>query len=113
MKVRVGSKYTFDPCGWDMCDPQANHPEQGQVVVVVNLHGCPKANTMGHCYVNDLQGNFRGLVCTNSLTPAGKVCKHLDGVIKWDTVGKFWIHTATNESLCASGKTQAKPAKKG
>jgi len=36
-------------------------------VQVVNLRGCPKANTMGHCHVNDADGRFAGLVCTSSL----------------------------------------------
>ncbi len=36
---------------------------------VINLSGCPRANTMGHCYVETLQGVFLGLVCTHSLQP--------------------------------------------
>ena len=70
MKVYVGCKYKFNACMWDRLDPNPRHPAEDQTVVVVNLHGCPPANTMGCCYVNDLQGNFRGLVNTNSLTPA-------------------------------------------
>jgi len=42
--------------------------KSGDVVRVKNLHGCPPANTMGHCYVVDAKtGAFIGLVCCNSL----------------------------------------------
>ncbi len=44
----------------------------GQVVRVYNVHGCPKANTMGHCYVQDEAGTFLGLVHTNSLRKVTK-----------------------------------------
>ena len=70
-KVRVNSKYTFEACGWDIFDRGPLTPENGTVVRVINVHGCPKANTMGHCYVEDMDGNFRGLVCTGSLTKVG------------------------------------------
>jgi len=43
----------------------------GDVVCVVNLRGCPKANTMGHAHVMHLDGTFGGLVCTNSLRRKG------------------------------------------
>ena len=37
---------------------------------MVNLHGCPKANTMGQCYVADPEsGRFIGMVDCHSLTP--------------------------------------------
>ena len=41
--------------------------QDGQMVRVVNLYGCPKANTMGHCHVQDMNGRFAGLVHCNSL----------------------------------------------
>jgi hypothetical protein len=44
----------------------------GDVVRVVNLPGCPRANTMGHCHVAHLDGTFAGLVCTSSLRPVSK-----------------------------------------
>ena len=66
-KVRVGSKYKFEPVLFDRINPPAGNIKAGDVVKVVNLHGAPKANTMGMCYVNDLAGNFGGMVMTNSL----------------------------------------------
>lgn len=72
MKVRVGSKYVYNPAGFDIFDPKC-HIEPGTIVKVGNLHGCPKANTMGQCYVFDVATDkFIGMVSTASLTPAPK-----------------------------------------
>ena len=49
----------------DSCDPKTTL-KSGDLVTVRNLHGCPKANTMGHCYVYK-DGKFMGMVCCNSL----------------------------------------------
>lgn len=51
-RVRVGKLYTYHPVGWDIIDHK-NAPNivVGEIVKVVNLPGCPKANTMGHCHV--------------------------------------------------------------
>jgi len=68
-KVRVGSYYRFAPVMFDVLNPPANLPlKEGDVVQVINLHGAPKANTMGMCYVA-LDGVFAGMVCTSSLKP--------------------------------------------
>jgi hypothetical protein len=67
MRVRVNSKYRFEPVLFDKLNPPAGSIKEGDTVRVVNLHGAPKANTMGMCYVNDLAGNFGGMVMTNSL----------------------------------------------
>ncbi len=68
MKVKVGSIYTYDPCNWDMLDPKTCL-EQGDKVRIFNKPGCPKANTMGHCHVEDPNTKeFYGLVSCNSLT---------------------------------------------
>ena len=68
MKVKAGNFYTYNPCSWDILDPPVGNPQAGDRVVVVNLHGCPAANTMGHCHVNFADsGEFAGLVKTNSL----------------------------------------------
>ncbi len=67
-RVRVGSKYRFEPVMLDRLHPPYN-VRPGDIVRVVNLHGCPKANTMGHCHVEHFDGAFGGLVCTNSLQP--------------------------------------------
>ena len=66
MKVRVGSIYIFNPVAIDRFDPTTDL-KYGEHVKVVNKYGCPKANTMGHCYVNRLNGKFAGLVHCNSL----------------------------------------------
>ena len=66
-KVRVGTKYLYDPTLLDILDKPFNIKE-GDIVKVVNLPGCPKANVMNHCYVNHLNGSFAGLVCCRSLT---------------------------------------------
>lgn len=71
-KVRAGSWYVYDPVLMDACNPphgvQAGILKSGDPVQVVNLPGCPKANTMGHCHIQ-ADGKFAGLVCTNSLKP--------------------------------------------
>ncbi len=66
-KVRVNHTYRYDPVLLDVIHPPYN-VRPGDVVRVVNLPGCPRANTMGHCHVQHLDGKFAGLVCCNSLT---------------------------------------------
>lgn len=68
-KVRAGATYIYYPVFLDRNRPaQYRRLVPGDVVTVVNLPGCPKANTMGHAHVQ-LGGEFAGLVCTNSLYP--------------------------------------------
>lgn len=67
MKVRANSWYTFRRAGWDVFDPKVDL-KNGDRVQVKNLPGCPPCNTMGHAHVYDAAGNFRGLVCTASLS---------------------------------------------
>ena len=45
-KVRAGTKYIFYANLLDFEHRDLN----GRVGVVINLHGCPPANTMGHAY---------------------------------------------------------------
>jgi len=67
MKVRVNQVLIYHPNILDACDGRTNL-KSGDMVKVINVAGCPKANTMGHCYVgNSDTGEFIGLVCTNSL----------------------------------------------
>jgi hypothetical protein len=67
MKVTAGRFYIYDPVMLDQYDARTNL-RKGDVVRVVNLPGCPKANTMGHCHVEDPEtGHFIGLICANSL----------------------------------------------
>ena len=74
MKVRVNSLYHYQPCAWDRLDPTRDVLKAGDLVRVINLHGCPPANTMGHCYVHPVgfdKGVFQ-LVMTSSLVPFNK-----------------------------------------
>jgi hypothetical protein len=68
MRVRVNSKYIYSPNLLDKIDGRTDLRD-GEEVRVVNLHGCPKANTMGHCYVvrTSAPESFVGLVHCNSL----------------------------------------------
>lgn len=71
-RVRVNSIYTYHANLFDILHGP-DHLINGDTVRVINLHGCPKANTMGMCYVADVKtGEFIGMVCTNSLTLASK-----------------------------------------
>jgi hypothetical protein len=65
-KVRVGSKYVYDPVMMDVLNPPFGNPNPGDLVKVINKFGCPPANTMGMCYI-EFGGIFMGMVCTNSL----------------------------------------------
>jgi hypothetical protein len=67
-KVRANSLYRYDPVPLDRFHPPHN-VEKHDIVRVVNLPSCPPANTMGHCHVQHLGGEFAGLVCCNSLVP--------------------------------------------
>ena len=67
-RVRAGSLYRYEPVPLDRFHPPYNI-EANDIVRVVNLPSCPKANTMGHAHVEHLGGEFAGLVCTNSLVP--------------------------------------------
>jgi hypothetical protein len=70
-KVKVNSVYFYVPVLLDQMYAGTRlgvRIELGRDVRVVNMHGCPPANTMGHCYVQDAgTGKFLGLVCCNSL----------------------------------------------
>lgn len=67
MKVRVNQKLVYCPNMLDRIDGRTNL-KTGDLVKVINLPGCPKANTMGHCYVGHPEtGEFIGMVSTNSL----------------------------------------------
>lgn len=70
-RVKVNAWYKYQPVPFD----QINKPcgiidgtiKIGDTVKVVNRFGCPKANTMGMCYIESESGIFAGMVCTNSL----------------------------------------------
>jgi hypothetical protein len=67
-RVRANCRYVYDPALLDRFDARTTL-KKGDVVPVVNLPGCPKANALGHCHVADLNGKFIGLVCCGSLVP--------------------------------------------
>jgi len=67
-RVRVNSKYRFNPRTWDsLKSARALTAKQGDIVKVINLPDCPKANTKGQCYIEDKDGNFAGIVSVHSL----------------------------------------------
>jgi hypothetical protein len=65
MKVRANTEYIYYPNVLDKIDGRTTLLP-GDIVKVVNLPGCPKANTMQHAHVT-LNGQFAGLVHCNSL----------------------------------------------
>lgn len=67
MRVQANRKYIYYPNLLDRCDSRTQLVP-GDIVTVVNLPGCPRANTMGHCHV-EINGKFGGLVHVNSLHP--------------------------------------------
>ena len=78
-KVRAGASYIYQPVWFDKANPPFG-ARPGDLVTVVNLHGCPKANTMGMCHINDATGKFAGHVCTNSLIPRKEWKKRNDNL---------------------------------
>ncbi len=72
MRVRVNSLYRYNPVLLDRIDGRTSL-QMGDIVRVINVHGCPKANVMGHCYVGDkVTGKFIGMVCCSSLERVGR-----------------------------------------
>jgi hypothetical protein len=69
MKVRVNSTYRFQPNGWDTLRACGDLLKPGDLVQVINLHGCPPANTMGQCYVRLVGDSSKAfqMVSTGSL----------------------------------------------
>lgn len=70
-KAKKARKYVYDPVLFDRINPPARGLEPGATVVKIQPHGCPRNGTMGMTYVGDPEtGEFIGLVCLTSLTPA-------------------------------------------
>ena len=71
-RVRAGSLYVYRPNLFDVINPPFG-AVPNDIVRVVNLPGCPKANTMGMCHIQaqELPGvwRFAGMVCCASLVP--------------------------------------------
>lgn len=72
-KVRAGARYVYRPVLMDKISPpvgaKSGKLQEGDVVKVVNLPGCPRCNTALHAFVQNEAGEFLGLVMTNSLHP--------------------------------------------
>lgn len=87
-RVRAGQQFYYVPVFIDRVSPPYD-VHVGDFVEVVNLPGCPKANTMGHCHVNVVMrangvatpGTFGGLVCTNSLVTREEYMEYLRSTI--------------------------------
>jgi len=77
MRVRNKQVMIFNAVGFDIIDRRDYNPENGTVVRVCNPYGCPPPNTMGHCYIETLEGKFIGLVSTASLTPAASMIRKM------------------------------------
>ncbi len=105
MRVRVNSLYTYNPVLLDVVDGRTNL-KKGDMVRVVNLPGCPKANVMNHCHVADPETDrFIGLVCCNSLEPItpddlalGDAILRVSRVSKRDTEKKLRSHARKSEN---------------
>lgn len=81
MKVRANATYRYSPCILDShLDPKSD-AKSGDIVRVVNLPMAPKANTMGQCHIETLDGKFLGMVSTNSLFPKNAPITLSDGVV--------------------------------
>jgi hypothetical protein len=88
MKVRVNSFYYYHPNLLDRIDGRTTLGS-GDFVKVVNRYGCPKANVMGHCYVElvtSADGLYHvekigGLVSTNSLYTHAEYIAYLRSAI--------------------------------
>ena len=77
MRVRVGQVLVYHPNALDAIAGRTGL-QSGDTVKVIVVHGCPKANTMGHCYVGNVaDGHFIGLVCTNSLHTKAEYAQYL------------------------------------
>ncbi len=66
MRVRKGQTYTYQPNMLDTIDGRTSL-KPGDKVRVIHPHGCPPPNTMNHCHVERLNGEWGGLVHCNSL----------------------------------------------
>lgn len=71
--VRKGGIYVFHASLWDIADRRPYMPDEGTRVRVIHPHGCPAPNTMGHCHIESLAGQFLGLVACASLHRKGIV----------------------------------------
>jgi hypothetical protein len=78
MRVRANHEYIYYPNLLDRIDGRTGLV-WGSIVRVVNLPGCPRANTMNHCHV-EFEGRFAGLVHVNSLHCLSDAQKVIDAI---------------------------------
>ena len=71
MKKKLNTWYTYIPVNMDILDPcygvQSGLLKVGDTVKTINKYGCPKFGTMGQCYVENLDGEFLGMISLQSL----------------------------------------------
>lgn len=70
--VHVQSVYVYNPVMIDIIDCR-NTAMIGEVVRVINLPNAPKANSMKHCYIQSLNGDYRGMVHVDSLVKSERI----------------------------------------
>lgn len=64
----MGATYIFEPVGLDIWDRREHQPAPGTIVRKVQPPGCPRNGTMGHTFVEPVDGSgFPVLVLTASL----------------------------------------------
>jgi hypothetical protein len=84
-RVRVNATYYYVPVMIDKLHPPIavgmGRLAVGDKVKVVNLPGCPRANTMGHCHFTFAEGEFGGLCHVNSLLTREEYIDHLKRTI--------------------------------
>jgi hypothetical protein len=68
-RVRVKSTYVYIPNLFDLLHV-CSDAQYGECVRVINLPHAPKANTMGQCHIESLDGDFLGMVSVKSLHKA-------------------------------------------
>jgi hypothetical protein len=75
-KVRVGQTYIYSPNMLDKIDARTNL-QDGETVRVIQPFGCPRNGTMGHTFVQRMDGTWGGLVHCNSLHTKAEYIEYL------------------------------------
>jgi hypothetical protein len=75
--MKVNKHYVFRPVLIDKIDPcygvKVGLVKEGDIVKTIKKQGCPKFGTMNHGYIENVHGEFLGLVCLNSLQESQEV----------------------------------------
>jgi hypothetical protein len=75
-KVRVGQTYIYIPNMLDKIDGRTDL-QDGETVRVIQPFGCPRNGTMGHTFVQRMDGTWGGLVHCNSLHTKAEYIEYL------------------------------------